>query len=211
MNFLRKFASVICLFGVATTLGPQLAAQQSSQDAAPAQQPSASAQSESKPATPSADTASKPNADASFHGVKVTDPKGKQTDAQLVFSDSASKLIVRVADRDFVTVPYDKVDKFSYEYTKKHRVTQGAIVMVASLGAGAIVMLTKSKSHWLYIDFHEQDAAKSVVLRMDKNEYKTIMEACKTHTGKAVEDLQEAGKSKDKNAKSDNGSSKPSR
>ena len=210
---------MICLFGVATTLGPQLSAQQpatsqSSQETAPAQQPAAPVQSESKtaPATPSADKASKPDADASFHGVKVADPKGKQTDAQLVFSDSTGKLIVRVADRDFVTVPYDKVDKFSYEYTKKHRVTQGAIVMVASLGAGAIVMLTKSKSHWLYIDFHEQDAAaKSVVLRMDKNEYKSIMEACKTHTGKTVEDLQEAGKSKDKNAKSDNGSSKPSR
>jgi|GEM_PF-1892242 hypothetical protein len=219
MNSLRKFASMICLFGVVTTLGPQLAAQQSSQEAAPAQQaqpaqqPAAPAQSESKtaPTASPTDTASKPNADASFHGVKVTDPKGKQTDAQLVFSDSASKLIVRVADRDFLTVPYDKVDKFSYEYTKKHRVTQGAIVMVASLGAGAIVMLTKSKSHWLYVDFHEQDAAKSVVLRMDKNEYKSIMEACKTHTGKTVEDLQEAGKSKDKNAKSDNGSSKPSR
>ena len=40
--------------------------------------------------------------------------------------------------------------------------------MVASLGAGAIVMLTKPKSHWLYIDFHEQNAPKSVVLRMDK-------------------------------------------
>jgi hypothetical protein len=46
--------------------------------------------------------------------------------------------------------------------------------MVASLGAGAIVMLTKSKTHWLYIDFHEQSNAKSVVLRMDKNEYKEV-------------------------------------
>src|ERR1043165_10293278 len=66
MNFLRKFASMICLLGVATTLGPQLAAQQSSQEAAPAQQPAAPAQSESKtaPAAP-ADTASKPNADRS--------------------------------------------------------------------------------------------------------------------------------------------------
>jgi hypothetical protein len=84
-------------------------------------------------------------------------------------------------------------------------------VMVASLGAGAIVMLTKSKSHWLYIDFHEQDAPKSIVLRMDKNEYKTIMAACKTHTGKTVEDLQEGGKSKDKTSKSDKGASQPSR
>lgn len=215
MNSLRKSACMICLFAVANTLGLQLAAQQStpsqpSQDAAPAQ-----SESKTAPATPSADAASKPNTDASFHGVKVADPKGKQTDAQLIFSDSTGKLVVRVADRDFLTVPYDKVDKFSYEYTKKHRVTQGAVVMVASLGAGAIVMLTKSKSHWLYIDFHEQDAAKSIVLRMDKNQYKSIMEACKTHTGKTVEDLQEGGKSKDKDKdkkfKSDKGTSQPSR
>src|SRR6185503_4442895 len=135
------------------------------------------------------------------------DPKGKQTDAQLVFSDSAGKLIVRVADRDFVTVPYDKLDKFSYEYTKKHRVTQGAIVMVASLGAGAIVMLTKSKSHWLYVDFHEQDAAKSVVLRMDKNEYKKIFDAIKTHTGKDVEFVGDAKEKTKRGSKQDKGNS----
>jgi hypothetical protein len=64
--------------------------------------------------------------------------------------------------------------------------------MIASLGAGAIVMLTKSKSHWLYIDFHEQNADKSVVLHMDKKEYKNIFDAVKTHTGKEVEFLGDA-------------------
>jgi len=92
--------------------------------------------------------------------VKVADPTGKQVDARLVFSDANKNLVVRVAERDFVTVPQDQVDKFSNEYTKKHRITQGAIVM-----------LTKSKSHWLYVDFHDQNGAKSVVLRMDKNQY----------------------------------------
>ena len=136
--------------------------------------------------------------DATFSKVKVADPTGKQVDARLVFSDGNKNVVVRVAERDFVTVPYDHVDKFSYEYTKKHRVTQGAIVMVASLGAGAIVMLTKSKSHWLYIDFHEQDAPKSVVLRMDKKEYQNILDAVKAHTGKDVVMLQdEKGKKKD--------------
>src|SRR5258708_9651953 len=136
--------------------------------------------------------------DAVFSKVKVADPTGKQVDARLVFSDANKNVVVRVAERDFVTVPYNQIDKFSYEYTKKHRITQGAIVMVASLGAGAIVMLTKSKSHWLYIDFHEQSSAKNVVLRMDKNEYKKILEAVKTHTGKDVEMLQdEKGKKKD--------------
>jgi hypothetical protein len=70
--------------------------------------------------------------------------------------------------------------------------------MVASLGAGAIVMLTKSKSHWLYIDYHEQNMPKSVVLRMDKGDYKKIFEAVKTHTGKEVEML---GDAKDKEKK----------
>jgi hypothetical protein len=136
--------------------------------------------------------------EAAFSGVKLADARGKQVDARLIFSDTNKNLVVRVAERDLVTVPYDRLDKFSYEYTKKHRVTQGAIVMVASLGAGAIVMLTKSKSHWLYIDFHEQNAPKSVVLRMDKKEYKSIFEAVKAHTGKDVEFL---GDSKDQSNK----------
>lgn len=97
-----------------------------------------------------------------------------------------------------MTVPYNQLDRFSYEYTKKHRITQGAVVMVASLGAGALVMLTKSKSHWLYIDYHEQSAPKSVVLRMDKIDYKKILEAVETHTGKEVE---MPGDAKDKSKK----------
>jgi hypothetical protein len=136
--------------------------------------------------------------DAVFSKVKVADPTGKQVDARLVFSDADKNLAVRVAERDFVTVPYNQVDKISYEYTKKHRIMQGAVVMVASLGAGAIVMLTKSKSHWLYIDFHQENAAKSVVLRIDKNEYQNILDAVKSHTGKDVEMLQdEKGKKKE--------------
>ena len=114
--------------------------------------------------------------------------------ARLIFSDNNKNLVVQVADRNTVTIPYEQLDKFSCEYTKKHRVTQGAIVMVASLGAGAIVMLTKSKSHWLYIDYREQNAGKSIVLRMDKSEYKRILDAVKEHTGKEVAYLGQQGK-----------------
>jgi hypothetical protein len=124
--------------------------------------------------------------DASFGGVKLADAKGKQTDARLTFNDSGKKLIVRVGDSDVLAAPYANLDKFSYEYTKKHRITQGAIVMIASLGAGTIVMLTKSKSHWLYIDYRDAGVAKQVVLRMDKGEYRKIMDAVKEHTGMEV-------------------------
>jgi len=145
--------------------------------------------------------------ETAFTGVKLADAKGKQADARLIFSDANSNIVVRVADRDVVLIPYSQLDKFSYEYTKKHRITQGAVVMVASLGAGAIVMLTKSKSHWLYIDFHEQNTAKSMVLRMDKNEYKKIFDAIKTHTGKDVEFVGDAKEKTKRGSKQDKGNS----
>jgi hypothetical protein len=134
--------------------------------------------------------------DTNFRGVKLADATGKQVDAHLIFSDTNKDVVVRVADRDFLTIPNDQLDKVSYEYSKKHRITQGAIVMVASLGAGAIVMLTESKSHWLYIDYHEQNVPKVVVLRMDKHEYKDIIAAVPKHTGKEVQDLGNVSKKK---------------
>ena len=75
--------------------------------------------------------------ETAFRGVKLADAKGKQADASLIFSDNNKNVVVRVADRDFTTIPYDQIDKFSYEYTKKHPITQGAIVMVATLRAGS--------------------------------------------------------------------------
>jgi hypothetical protein len=131
--------------------------------------------------------------------VKLANANGSQPDdGKLIFSDTDKRMSVRVADREVATIPYDEVDKISYEYTKKHRITQGAIVMIASVGAGAIVMLTKSKSHWLYLDYHDQGSPKTVVLRLDKKDYKAIIDAARTHTGK---DVQMVGDSKNKQPK----------
>jgi len=132
--------------------------------------------------------------DVSFGDVKLADTKGKQADAKLVFSDSTKSLVVRVSDHDLASVPYENLDKLSYEYTKKHRITTGAIVMVLSLGAGAIVMLTQSKSNWLYIDYHDTDGKKTVVLKLEKKDLQKIFDAAKAHTGKDVINLGNAGK-----------------
>ena len=141
--------------------------------------------------------------ETTFNTCKLADVKGKQADARLTLSDANKNLLVRVSDRDLVTIPYENLDKISYEYTKKHRITQGAIVMVASLGAGAIVMLTKSKSHWLYIDYREQSVPKNLVLRLDKSDYQKVIASIKTHTGKDVEMLGDAGKAKQKTTQSE--------
>jgi hypothetical protein len=98
------------------------------------------------------------------------------------YSAIPASLVVRVADHDLAAIPYGNLDKLSYEYTKKHRITTGAVVMIFSLGAGAVVMLTKSKSNWLYTDFHEQDSKKTVVLKLEKKDLQRIFAAAKTHT-----------------------------
>lgn len=58
--------------------------------------------------------------------------------------------------------------------------------MVASLGAGAVVMLTKSKSHWLTFEYHEGNANKSLVLQMDKSDYKKILKVASAQTGREI-------------------------
>ena len=45
-------------------------------------------------------------------------------------------------------------------------------------------MLTKSKIHWLEIDYREQDMPKAYVVRMDKHDYLHILDAVKTTPAK---------------------------
>ncbi len=131
--------------------------------------------------------------ETSFSRVAAPDSKGRQTKAVLTFSDDHKAVEVQPVKGPSVSIPYDEIYKFSYEYTKKHRVNEESIFS-AAVGVGAIVMLTKSKSHWLEIDYREGDVPKSFVLRMDKHEYLRILDAVKAHTGKDPEVLGNANK-----------------
>ena len=132
--------------------------------------------------------------DDSFH-VKIPDLKGRQTKAQLTLSDHDKAVEVRPVKGEAVSIPYSEIDKFSYEYTKKHRITDGTII-TAPIGVGAVLMLTKYKSHWLEIDYHDQDLPKAYVVRMEKHDYIHILDAVKSHTGKDTEIVGNADKRK---------------
>jgi hypothetical protein len=134
--------------------------------------------------------------ETSFKRIKVPDLKGHQTKAALTFSDNDQAIEVRPVKGEAVSIPYAQIDRFSYEFTKKHRIKQGAIVMLASITAGAIVMMTRSRSHWLEIDYRDQDLPKACVVRMDKHDYLHILDAVKAHTGKDAEILGNANKRK---------------
>ncbi len=131
--------------------------------------------------------------ETSFRHIKVVDAKGRENKAVLMFSDNDKAVEVRPARGNAVSIPYAAIDKFSYEFTKRHRVNEGT-VFTAPIGIGAVAMLTKSRSHWLEIDYKDQDLTKAYVLRMDKKNYIRILDAIKAHTGKDAEILGNADK-----------------
>jgi len=119
--------------------------------------------------------------ETSFHRVRVPNLKGKHIKAVLTFSDQHEAVEVRPAKGDLVTIPYGQIEKCSYQYTSE-----------------LTIALTKAKSHWLEIDYHDRDASKQFVLLMDKREYLRILAALKTHTGIDAEVLGNADKRHEK-------------
>ena len=131
--------------------------------------------------------------DVSFNRIDVPDSKGRQIKAVLTFSDDDKAVEVKPEKGDPISIPYSEIYKFSYEYTKRHRVNEESI-FAAAIGVGAVVMLTHSKSHWLEIDYRVGEVPKSFVLRMDKRDYIHILDAVKAHTGMDAEVLGNANK-----------------
>jgi hypothetical protein len=131
--------------------------------------------------------------DNTFHRIEVPDAKGRQIKAQLTFDDGKKAVEVQPIKGDTVSIPYGEIDKCSYEYTQHHRINEGTIA-TAPVGVGAVLMFTKSKSHWLEIDYHNDGGNRAFVLRMDKHEYIQILDALKAHTGIDAEILGNARK-----------------
>lgn len=136
--------------------------------------------------------------ETSFHSVTVPNLKGRRLKAVLTFSDLDKTIEVRPDKGDPVNIPYAQIDKCTYEFTQRRRVTTGTIVLlVVAPPVGLILMVTKSRSHWLQIDYHQQSEPKFLLLRMDKEDYVHILEAVKTHTGNDAEILGNANKRSD--------------
>ena len=111
----------------------------------------------------------------------------------MTFSDTDKAVEVRPVKGDAVTIPYAQANKFSYEFTRKHRIKSGLELLVIP-PVGLFVMCTRSTLHWLVMDYNEQEIPRTYILRMHKREYLLILDAVKAHTGKDVEVLGNADK-----------------
>ena len=57
----------------------------------------------------------------------------------------------------------------------------------AAAVAGAVVISTKEKKHWLSVDYKDIGGAREFVVQLDKSEYQRIITAIKAQSGKDVE------------------------
>lgn len=112
----------------------------------------------------------------SFH-VRVPDDNGKEAKAVLTFNDNHKILQVNPAKRESIAIPYENIDKASYEYTNERTIA-----------------MTHEKAHWLEIEYHNGDVHKKLLLRMDGHDAPRIQVAFKSHTGIEPEILGNADK-----------------
>ena len=125
--------------------------------------------------------------DANFDKTKFSSAKqAKDADVNLSVTDSQLSIKSRKGTAIDIHVPYASVDSMSYEYSRRHRVAEGVGVMEISPLTGVIVMFTKTTSHWLTIQYHDGTGAESVVLQLDKSQFRAAMSALESRTGKKI-------------------------
>jgi hypothetical protein len=136
--------------------------------------------------------------DVTFRKSKIADAKAKERKVDLIFEGDGKAIALRQNKTAVAIVPDSAIDQLAYGYSKRHRVKEGGQVMLsggilwpAALVSGSVMMLTKTKSHWFYIDYTDVSGPRQLILRLDKSEYQKILEAAKAHTGKAVDILPE--------------------
>lgn len=125
--------------------------------------------------------------DVIFNKTKYSSVKQpKESEVALTITDS--KMVIRGKKENGVSaeIPFATIDAMSYELSARHRVAEGASVMLLSPGVGAVMMATKTKSHWLNVEYHDATAKQEMVLRLDKSEYEKVLATLESRTGKPI-------------------------
>ena len=128
--------------------------------------------------------------DVTFNKTRYSSVK-QPKEADVIFTVADSKILIKGKKVNGINmeIPFSSIDSMSYERSARHRVGEGASVMLLSPATGAILMATKTKSHWLGIQYHEGDAKELTVLRLDKSEYEKVISTLEARTGKHIEVL----------------------
>ena len=97
---------------------------------------------------------------------------------------------IRLAQKAEVlaTIPAAAVTEISYGQDVHRRVGTAIGLAVVSLGIGALMLLSKSKKHFVGITWVDGDKKGGFVMQCDKNEYRGILLGLEGVTGKKAVD-----------------------
>src|SRR5271163_4126215 len=97
---------------------------------------------------------------------------------------------IRLAQKSEVlaTIPPSAVTEISYGQDVHRRVGTAIGLAVVSLGIGALMLLSKSKKHFVGITWADGDQKGGLVVQADKSEYRGILAGLEGVTGKKAVD-----------------------
>jgi len=90
--------------------------------------------------------------------------------------------------RDIALIPASSITEISYGQDVHRRVGTAIGLALFSLGIGALMLLSKSKKHYVGLTWADGDKKGGLVVQADKNEYRGILAGLEGVTGKKAVD-----------------------
>lgn len=106
--------------------------------------------------------------------------KGAKEEGRLVVDAGAKTLAFNSHDTAELTVPFDKVTHLVYEKASKPRYAAGLLLAWP-------LLFTKSKQHFLTVQYKEGDTGKYAVFHLSKNNYREVLASTEAATGQKIE------------------------
>ena len=108
------------------------------------------------------------------------------TDAKLFIDPTQIRI---VHDKDtLVTIPAASITEISYGQDVHRRVGAAIGLAVFSLGIGALMLLSKSKKHYVGLTWSNGDQKGGFAMQCDKSDYRGVLAALEGITGKKAVD-----------------------
>lgn len=129
--------------------------------------------------------------DVSFDKTKYSSVK-QPKEAEVILTITDSKILIKPKKIDKknpapdIEIPFSSIDSLAYEQSVRHRVSEGMGLMPISIATGAVIMSTKTKSHWLDIEYHEGGNKQVTILRLDKSQSESVISTLQARTGKEI-------------------------
>ena len=97
---------------------------------------------------------------------------------------AGDKICFSKGNSDLATVPASAITELSYGQDVHRRVGTSIGLAAISFGAGALMMFSKSKKHFIGLTWDDAGKKGGIAIQADKNDYRGLLTALEGLTGK---------------------------